>query len=255
MSTAILYSGQARTIVRCLPTQHWWAHRKFTDLKFYVLWQDRQDGKEGVKLLQDKYGKENVFARLIPDPTDLPMIPQRYGDFAPYTNAAPHPQLLLQHWYQEEVWKFFNEVAAPDAKTCVIRQRGDNYFHSFEANYGMKAQVRRGEDVTYIIDPERPVAENVCYTPWWGRFGGHQDRFAVMGLRAAASYFTIYSKIQELLDAGCPFHPETLLKARLELGGVRVFETLRAEHSTLRLTGELRQPEIMAMDLRDFTDL
>lgn len=253
MSTAILYSGQARTIARCHPTQWWHIHRRFSDPHIFVVWQKDANAEAGVHLLKNRYGKDRVFAKLIDDPLDLPMIPLSYGEFAPYANAAPHQNLMMQHWYQEEVWKFY-KAQNLDFPT-VIRQRGDNFFHSFDPNYAMLMHWRDGENVRYGVDPTIPVSANVCFTPWWGRFGGHQDRFAIMGPAAAAAYFTIYSHIQDLLNAGCPFHPESLLKARLESAGVRVLETLRAEHSTLRADGQIRQPEIMAMDLRDFNDL
>lgn len=239
MKTAILISGQARTIAKCLPTQHWHVYRHFEDLHFFIVWQDEPNAVAGVKLLEDKYGKERVHAKLITDPTDLPMIPLKDGAHAPYANAAPHPQLMMQHLYQEEVWKFYKEHNG-DAET-VIRMRGDNFFHSFampREKFGDIVETS-GNVVTMSTSKERQ--ENTAYLPWWGRFGGVNDRFAIMGPRAAEHYFTVFSKIERLMkELNCPFHPESLLMASLEDGGVIIDESLRAEFSTQRLDGKVR---------------
>lgn len=229
MSTAILYSGQARTFARCLPTQHWHVYRHFEDLHFFVVWQNDPQAVAGVKLLEEKYGADRVHAKLINDPTDLPLIPLKYAEHAPYLNAAPHPQLLMQHWYQWQVWEFFNANRAgyfltqgEVADARIIRMRGDNFFHSYSGTDG------------------RGIWEgSVVLSPWWGRFGGLNDRFAVMNFAGAQKYFTVYPRINELLSAGCPFHPESLLKAAVGASS----ETLLAEFSTQREKGEMRRYE------------
>ena len=60
---------------------------------------------------------------------------------------------------------------------------------------------------------------NGCWTPPWGSYGGINDRFAIMGRDAAQAYMTAFDRIKELLDKGCPFHPETLTRAAVELTG------------------------------------
>jgi hypothetical protein len=71
-----------------------------------------------------------------------------------------------------------------------------------------------------------------------------------MGPAAARAYFDVYAKIPELVGSyQCPFHPETLLAARLEIAQVHVTQTLRAEFSTLRANGQARPPEISSIDL------
>lgn len=224
MSTAVLYSGQARTIAQCLPTQHWHVFRHFPGLHFFIVWQKTPDAVAGVKLLEDKYGKERVHSKLIDDPTDLPLIPLKYGAYAPYSNMnVPHKQLMMQHWYQNEVGTWFDKWGS-EVFTTIIRMRGDLFFHRFD-------------------DAPTEAGDRVCYSPWWGRFGGVADRFAVMGREASRHYFTVFQKIQKLLDAGCPFHPESLLKASLDDGGILILDTLRAEFSTRREDGTDRRWE------------
>jgi hypothetical protein len=243
MSTAVLISGQLRTFAKCWPTQRWHVLRHFDDPHFFITVQDEMEGVEPFELglLRAEYGSDHVHVDLRTDP-DLSahLTPELAAAFhlAPYANAAPAHQLLLQHWYQAEVWKHFcnlksqiSDLKSPVFDT-VIRLRGDLWFHSFE-----------------ISDLESQMHERTALVPWWGRFGGINDRLAVMGPEAAKYYFTVFEAIPELLAAGCPFHPESLVKANLERGNINLYETLRTEFSTLRQNGQSRPPEIAPWDL------
>ncbi|MEI7933086.1 MAG: hypothetical protein WCI21_08540, partial [Alphaproteobacteria bacterium] len=152
--TAILMSGQFRTFTACLNTQHWHIYRRYPDLQFFVVMQNTPEAPGGVQLLKDRYGADRVHARLIDDPTDLPPISLSFGDYAPTVNAAPHERLLMQHWYQHQVLGLFQASGyQPDV---VIRMRGDNYFSNF--------------DHTFQQVPD------AVHSPYWGRFGGINDR-------------------------------------------------------------------------------
>ena len=83
----------------------------------------------------------------------------------------------------------------------VIRMRADNFVHSFSGFPLMSGITAYTSGIS---------------TPWWGKFGGLNDRFAVMEPEMAADYFGVYYRIPKLLEAGCPFHPESLLKAATE---------------------------------------
>jgi hypothetical protein len=239
MSTAILISGQLRTFARCWPTHRWHVLRHFADPHFFICVQAQPDWHEILAPLMAEY-PDRVHVELKGDP-DLsahltPELARAYHQ-APYTNAAPAHQLLLQHWYQAECWKHFQRRQVTSDKgssnkfDTFIRLRGDLWFHSFEW--------------LNLIDV---ADEPACWMPWWGRFGGHNDRFAIMNPAAAPYYFTLFDHIPELIAAGCPFHPESLLKAALERGGVVACESLRTEFSTLRLNGSSRSPEIAPWD-------
>jgi hypothetical protein len=282
MSTAILISGQLRTFARCWPTQRWHVLRHFEDPHFFIT---VQDGPE-IQLTDDlsrEYGADRVHVDARTDP-DLsahltPDLGAAYHQ-APYTNAAPAHQLLLQHWYQAECWKFFqtrtveqeqtertenqkDSTSVSSVTSCsqsadrfdtIIRLRGDLWFHSFENS--LERTHHRVENNGTPAGPvriKRAIYKWECFTPWWGRFGGINDRFAIMGPEAASYYFTVWDHIPELLAAGCPFHPESLVKANLERGNVDLHETLRTEFSTLRPPGdprgEQRFPEIAPWDI------
>ncbi len=224
--TAVLMSGQFRTFAFCLNTQHWHVYRRYPDLQFFVVMQNTPEAPAGVQLLKDRYGADRVHVRLIDDPTDLPAIHLSFGDYAPTVNAAPHERLLLQHWYQNEVLKFFQ--ASGYQADVVIRMRADIYFSNFDHAF---QQV-----------------PDAVHSPYWGRFGGINDRFAIMSGRATQHYFGVYPKIQKLLDIGCPFHPESLSKASLEDGGIASIDTLKTVFTTYRADGNHRYPEITPDD-------
>ncbi len=97
-----------------------------------------------------------------------------------------------------------------------------------------------------------PVRD-IAYCPWWGRFGGVNDRFAIMGWSAAFEYHTTYDKIPSLLSKGCPFHPESLVAASMAEKEIRI-KPLQTEFSTYRIAGDPRPhrpPEISAGDIAD----
>lgn len=258
MSTAILISGQLRSFAKCWPTQRWHVLRHFADPHFFIT---VQDGPE-IQLTDDlrrEYGADRVHVDGRTDP-DLsahltPELAAAYH-LAPYANAAPAHQLLLQHWYQNEVWKFFQSTIAKTPKSettelrdsasprfrdpsfdTIIRLRGDLWFHSLDIPLGIV-----GYD-------NGSFGDDIAYTPWWGRFGGINDRFAILGEKAARYYFTVFEAIPELLAAGCPFHPESLVKANLERGNIELRETLRTEFTTFRADGKHRPPEIAPWDI------
>jgi hypothetical protein len=252
MSTAILISGQLRTFAKCWPTQRWHVLRHFADPHFFITVQF--DQAEIIADLIKEYGRDRVHYDPRTDP-DLsahltPELSAAYHQ-APYTNAAPAHQLLLQHWYQNEVWKFFQSPIAktPKSETTELRASASSSFRdpSFDTIIRL-----RGDLWFHSLDPgpwNVGIGHEEAFTPWWGRFGGINDRFAVLGLRAARYYFTVFENIAELIHSGCPFHPESLVKANLERGSIDLHETLRTEFTTLRTNGQHRPPEIMPWDI------
>jgi hypothetical protein len=137
---------------------------------------------------------------------------------------------MSQLWINNQAWKFFIETAGANEFDTIIRMRPDLYFHRF-------------------IPPPTPT-RNECYTPWWGKFGGINDRVAIMDERAASRYFNEYGMVPELLKIGCPFHPETMLGQTMK--DVTVRNTLMTEFSTIRLNGEQRKPEVVFADVLEF---
>ncbi len=230
MKTAILISGQMRSFAKCYPTQRWLVYRHYKDPSFFVSCCDDAQA-DAAELLRNDF--EHVHIERLKDPDDLPVIPDEAGAHAPYGNAAPHRNLMLQHWGNQRVWEFFDQTENILEFHAVIRMRPDNFFHSFR--------------------PPKSVGRFQAMVPWWGRFGGCNDRFAVMGISAAFQYFNTYSVIPSLMEMGCPFHPESLVRSAMESNGIEVFDRLRAEFSTLRIDGSRRLPEIMPGDFADIS--
>jgi hypothetical protein len=235
MSTAILISGQMRTFAQCYLNQKWQVFRRFTNPHFFITVQDNAEAAS-IDLLRRDYGESRVHVELRTDPV-LEVTPamEQGWVLAPYQNAAPAHQLLLQHWYQNEVWKNFQSwhPDSPDhAFDAVVRIRPDQWFHSFHAG------------------PFVPFS-SLALTPWWGRFGGINDRLAILGPDAAKAYFTVYEQIPALLAAGCAFHPESLVHAALEKAGCDIMHKLASEFSTIRLDGKVRlwMSEVLPCDV------
>ena len=234
MKTAVLISGQMRTFAKCYPTQKWQIFRHYEpDIHFFVSCVNDPQA-DSVQLLSADY--ENVSVERYEDPTDLPVIPVEKGSFAPYANATSHSKLMLQHWGNKRVWDFFSASADTESFGCVIRIRPDLWIHRFINPIGLGY---------YPMDPRWG------FCPWWGKFGGINDRLAIMGMNAAKVYFNVYDAIPELLKSGCPFHPETLVAESLRREGITIENNLMTEFSTVRMDGSQRWAEIVMSDIAE----
>jgi len=101
-----------------------------------------------------------------------------------------------------------------------VRIRPDLHFHNFKM-------------------PLFPIKGSV-YVPFWGSWSGIPDRFAfIHGSAPAHAYFNYFKRIDELIAMGCPFHPETMHAAALELAGVAVSESINCEFTTIRTKQDL----------------
>ncbi len=245
MTTAVLISGQLRTFKICYPTQKWQIFRHYEpDIHFFVSCCDDEQAQNSSLLLADY---ENVHVERYQDPTDLPEIPKEKGFWAPYANATTHDKLMLQHWGNKKVWDFFNSDDRGDEFDTIIRMRPDLWIHRFEKPV-FKWQELANKPNSIVTGDVRSLDRNTVFAPWWGKFGGINDRLAIMGREAAETYFNLYGGIEGLLKDGCPFHPETLLAAWLRMCGVIVHNTLMATFSTDRMDGSRRwaqQEQIM----------
>lgn len=234
MKTAILISGQMRTFKKCYPTQKWQIFRHYEpDIHFFVsCCNDAQ--ADDAELLRSDYA--SVEIEKVDDPDNLPDIPKEKGVHAPYANATSHAKLMLQHWGNQRVWSFFCQHADWESFDTIIRIRPDLWIHRFQPPYGT---------IYFAVNPL------AAFCPWWGKFGGINDRLAVMGRTAAQHYFTTYEAIHDLLEKGSPFHPETLVSENLRRNGITVSNTLMTEFSTIRMDGSQRWAEIVMSDVAE----
>lgn len=242
-ATAVLISGQMRSFAQCYPTQRWQIFRHYEpDIHFFVSCVD--DAQAHSAELLGKYGYA-YDVEYYQDPTDLPEIPIEAGAHAPYANATTHKNLMLQHWGNKKVWEFSQKVKKHEFDT-FIRIRPDQFIHRFIApKFSNRVLAAYRNAVAYGASGNKTV-----FCPWWGKFGGVNDRLAVMGSESAPIYFNMYDDIQQFLKEGCPFHPETLVKESLIRHGADI-KPLMAECSTQRMDGTRRWPEISASDLAE----
>lgn len=213
-----------RTFTRCLHSQRWHVYRHYDVAAFYVSTVQDEDTDPGISLLRSLYPNTPVHVDIVTEQPTLPE-PVETVRFEPYARSVPVQAVLRQLWQLERGWALRQEAGG--SAEIAIRIRPDLFFHSFNDVY---------------------PCDDMAWTPYWGRFGGINDRFAVLGDTAAPHYFNTFPRIPYLLEGGCPLHPESLVKASLEHGVATIVDTLQAEFSTLRKDGEVRAPEISPID-------
>lgn len=244
MSTAVLISGQARTFDVCFKSQRWAVYRKLHDPHFFVSIQD--DAQAGMMdRLTDEYGADRVFIERVKQP-ELTDEQRRIFEEASKNGVAwgiagKVDGIYKQLWNMARVWDFMVKICGdetgpvyPGSFKRFIRIRPDLYFHNF-------------------TPPEMPPGmRDVVTVPWWGSWGGIPDRFAVIdGYGPAFAYFTTFHRIADLITAGCPFHPETMLGYNLEREAVHVEQLLDAEFTTIRMPGDSRPHDKAVYSNRD----
>lgn len=230
MTTAVIYSGEARTFAQTFPNQWFHVLRKLENPVFFVSVADDPQADDMLRLLE-RFPENRVHFEKVQQPT----LPEPAPDpqwLAMYPPSATPQAILRQLWALERAWKFAvltsNEKKL-DAPMAIIRLRPDLAFARFEM-------------------PKIGMAWT-CYTPWWARWGGVNDRVAVMDYEAACAYFNTYSCVKGLMERGCPLHPETLIHESLKRSGVADgLHQLATEFSTIRLDGTVVPPSITTID-------
>lgn len=232
MKTAVLMSGHLRTFDRCLPNLHWQVFRHFGDLSFFVSTVEDEDAPK-IRALDEKYRGCQIEVHSVPSQPDFsnevgPWSPGTFYSHEPYTISVPPQAVLAQLWQLEQVYDFYLGKVSSAAPDLIIRCRPDLWFHEFEN--GVFNQP------------------NTCHVPAFGSFGGVNDRFAVLSPDAAPFYFRTFSRRKKTMEEGCPLHPESLVKASLENGGVKIVKQ-NWFFSSYRKNGEMRMPEVIASDI------
>ena len=245
MKTAIILSGHMRTFDKCLPTLAYHVFRHFPGADFFVSTVKGEDSWK-ADLLREQY-PDHVEIDVADEQPDCVAemrglgvdLPPEWVRGVPYTHEpyaiSVHPQAVLrQLWQLQHAWEFYQKTKARDHE-IVIRCRPDLWIE--DAMVGQLAKA------AYIDGA-------LAFTPWWGRFGGVNDRFAVLFAEAAKAYFTTYGRIPSLMAGGCPLHPESLVKASLLDQNVGLIDTLRIEFKAVHANGSTkRNAEITMSDV------
>lgn len=229
---AIIITGEMRSFDVCLPNLWWSVFRHFPDAHVFVS-TVKDDNSHKAGLLRKHFS--NVTIEEVDKQPDFPELkpwtPGQFYTHEPYAISVSPTAVLRQLWQLEQGWNLYKKSGLK--ADVIIRCRPDLWFHDEDMNSAL------GETLCSF--------RNTCLAPNWGRFGGVNDRFAIMGSYAAKCYFTTFSNHQKLIQQGCPLHPESLVAASLEESKtvVRIYNFL---FSTVRTNGEFRPPEIIPSD-------
>jgi hypothetical protein len=231
VKTAVLLSGQARTFGRCFPNLKWQVFDKLESPHFFVS-VARDADAPSVEILRTAYPNAPVHIDvveqpLLPEPAFASCLHAPYAITPTRTpGVGPLQGILRALWHYSRAWKFAQEHGAKECDVFV-RCRPDLHFHRVDFS-----------PYVYNSGYERAVMHmgpTDAYTPYWGHYGpGTNDRFAIMGKTAAKAYLETYDVLPQLLAAGIPFHPETLVGAALERAGCTISRTLLAEFAFCR---------------------
>jgi len=210
-STAVILVGQARTFGLCFDNQYWFLYRHLKDPVFYVFVEDEPEAG-AMDLLLTRYPADRVHLRRVKTPTDLPVPDPKHALHTGYCGGPP-AALVRTLWNFNEAWKWIESLDSYK-RHCYyhdpfVKVRMDAYFSEFTM-------------------PSMMPSNEEAFGLWWERYGGINDRLAFFGLRAAKMHFTTYDRLQQILDAGCPLHGETLMAGSLELSGCTIHHVLRA---------------------------
>lgn len=223
MKTSVLISGNARTFKQCYPNLRFYVFNRLWNPHFFVSVADDAQAKDMEQLREDF---KEVHIEYEPQPT-LPEPPEAQVMSAGWANSSPPQAILRQFWHLQRVWQFCQEKGGDDAEV-VVRCRPDLWFRKMH------------------MPLVPPAGRNKIFVPWWGGYGGVNDRFAIMSGSVAPAYFNVLGAMPRALKAGVPFHPETLLSWALPI----VSRTLRAEFCIARLPNEQNEIKLIEPDIR-----
>jgi len=227
MTTKVLISGQARTFANNVANLYWTVFRKLENPVFYLSLADDEQAKDAY-MLEAYYPADRIHIERVKQPDEFPKMPPfiqaRHAPYAPTpNNERVVLSIMRQLWAYKRVWSFMVEKTGENYDGAFVRCRPDLFFHRFD------------------MPPSTPYPSDF-YGTWKATCGGVNDRFSVMGGRAAYAYFTAIDHLTTFLDAGCPLHPESIQLAALEAAGCSVMSVLQAEFTCMRLSGRDHVP-------------
>lgn len=215
MKTAVLYAGQARTISQTYEN-HAWHLRHFPEPSIFCSVADDAQAADMFLLRDEAFpGSPFHLEKVVQPPVEL--WPEKTIFHSGYPRSTGQEGVLKQLWAWNRAWTFFTTWANPAEFDIVIRIRPDIAFLRLEP------------------PPVETITPSTCLTPRWAKWGGQNDRFAILGRTAAESYFTLWQNLPALKHQHCPCHPEQLLDASLRMNGITPSPTLKAEFITVRM--------------------
>ena len=200
MKTAVLISGQMRTADQCAAG----IRQVYPDVPFVV-----------HAVADDDAEKAFLFRPAVTVIEPQQEMPER-REYSWQIDRGCHgvQRVLKQLWGLRRVWQVFE---ASGIEADVI--------------------VRCRPDIAFSVPPEPPAAG--FWVPWFANWFGLNDRFAFGDREVMQRYFTRLDRLDEYIDAGGIFHPETFLGWAMQ--GIHA-ESTRAVFATVRPDGTRDEP-------------
>lgn len=267
MKTLVCIFSHLRTFSRCLPTQYHHVYRHLPEPHFVVYTVNDKDAQSAFEL-EKYFPKDRIHVTTIEAQPELPIPCKpacddwtlgRMYHHEPYAISV-HPQAILrQLWQLERGWEWASRTVKVEEFSLFVRMRPDSWFRDVR----MPALEHYSLVPVYgnaPIPAMKGIPAFQAHTPWWGRFGGVNDRFAIMGAKAADAYFTTYGRTPDLIKAGCPLHPESLIRFSLEQAGCMINDRMWAmfsklyapDHPDRKIAGTFRDPELLPEDIAHY---
>lgn len=237
MRTAIIYCGAARTVSQTYEN-HRWHLRKFENKEIFCSVVDDPQADDMLLLKEEAFPGLPFHMEKVVQPEVEPW-PEKTQFHSGYPRSTSQEGVLKQLWAWNRAWEFFCSVANPDDFDVVVRIRPDIAFLRLEVpslTIRVPTTITTKDISDYILpNGVEKVPKNLSLHPKWAKWGGQNDRFAILGKKSAKAYFTTWQKLPKLREMGCPCHPEQILQASLEMDGIQPSATLKAEFVTVRM--------------------
>lgn len=197
-----------------------------------MFWRACDDIRTVASLVDDDDGKQAKesgvfdFCELVAQPDPHFKGEEKASIHAPFAISVPILWITRQLWHIQRGYEFANEKCVLINSDFVVRIRPDLWF----------------------FDSKPDFMHDTILTPWWGTFGGVNDRLATMPRHLSERYFTAFSRVDKFLSEGCPMHPESIMRAAI--GDGPWSPNLNCVFGSLRKNGEMRLPEIQTFELR-----
>lgn len=180
MTTAVLVSGQMRTLDVCYPTIERHVLDCVSGAEIYSATADDEDAH-----------KVELFRGVLGVTEPQPQMEEKDYNRSIGLGCYGVQVVLRQLWAMKRAWKIMEgDGFKPD---WVIRLRPDCWFHNDIEDFDK-------------CDP------NAIYVPTFHNFFGLNDRFAFGGYEVMKVYMNRLDNMDEYIAAGGVFHPESHLK-------------------------------------------
>lgn len=226
MRTAVIMPGHLRTFAINYPNHRWMLHRHLGELDFYIA-TEPDERHEDWKVLLQHHPADRIHVVYLAPPDGLVEPDPTLDQFAPYPRTMTRqPGLTNNQSLMRALWG--------------LARMGDHILDRGRAHDYDQFMLCRGDFFIHHFDPPRVTPrENECFISWYGNYGGATG-IGLFGWRALAGYLHTHDRLNELLAAGCPLHPECLVAASMELNHAVVNRTLAIEWS--KRTDPVPQP-------------